>query len=275
MDNNIHTFTAPSAEFPDYFDGANIRSAVDFKIATARPYLVKGMLLEGQVSLLCGPPNTGKTAVAASIAAHVARGMDMGRRRVRKGGVFYIAAEDATGVLERAYPFMNGSGERPGAFMVSGKPIDLRDGSDVASLIRWIESWKKAEGHERVMVFVDTLNLSVGDGDENSARDMSRAIGNAQLIAQRTRAHVMIVAHVPVADKGRPRGSTALEGNCDTVLILRKHEGDSMDRNIVHVMPSKQRSMPKVQTVSFELVAETVGADEDGEAITVAKALLL
>lgn len=259
----------------DYFDMADIRSAMDFDIEAARPSLVKGMLLERQVSLLCGPPNLGKTSVAASIAAHIARGEDMGTRRVRKGGVFYIAAEDPTGVLERAYPFMNGSAATFNDFLVSSTPIDLRQDSVIDGFIRGLNRWKEQAGHERILVVFDTLNLSVGDGDENSARDMSRAMSNAQRIAARTAAHVMIVAHVALADENRPRGSSALSGNCDTILVLQRLGDEEAELSVVQAVPKKQRSIPRATTFAFEIAAHPVCHDEDGDFVTVAKAVPL
>lgn len=274
MDHNVYQL-AQQDDSTDYLDWADIRSAADFDIDAGRPALVKGLLLEKQVSLLCSPANTGKTSVAASIAAHIAQGKDLGSRRVRKGGVFYIAAEDATGVLERAYPFIKGSTAQTDDFLVSGSPVDLRDDAAIGGLIRGLHRWKERAKHERILVVFDTLNLSVGDGDENSARDMSRAMGNAQRIAAETSAHVMIVAHVPKADSSRPRGSTALEGNCDTVLVLRRVEDEDGDMNIVQAVPTKQRSIPRKTTFAFEIASHPVCKDEDGDQVTVAKAVPL
>lgn len=63
----------------------------------------RDLLLSGEVSMLVGPSNTGKTAVAIQLAHHVATGTPLLGRDVRQGMVLYIAAEGARSVLTRAH----------------------------------------------------------------------------------------------------------------------------------------------------------------------------
>lgn len=119
-----------------------------------------------------------------------------------------------------------------------------------------------------MLIVFDTLNLCIGDGDENSARDMSRVIGNAQRLARATRAHVMIVHHTSAADAGRPRGSTAMHGNADTLLVLRRAQGEQGE-SLVLLTQEKQRSVQKGKPLVFSITGLEVGEDEDGETITV------
>lgn len=82
--------------------GRPLMSANAFQIDANRPYVVKHLLLARQVSMLCGAPNTGKSAVLACISAHVAMGRDFAEHRVRRAVVVYVAAEDPNGIGERA-----------------------------------------------------------------------------------------------------------------------------------------------------------------------------
>jgi len=122
-----------------------------------------------------------------------------------------------------------------------------------------------------VLVF-DTLNLCLGDGDENSSRDMGRAISNAQRLARNQNVHVMIVHHATHSDPGKPRGSSAMTGNVDTLLTLNAAETQSGEK-VIEVQQPKQRSMPKGKSLLFDLTAVEIGVDTDGDPITLPLAL--
>jgi hypothetical protein len=121
------------------------------------------------------------------------------------------------------------------------------------------------------MVVYDALNLCIGDGDENSARDMGRAIGNAQELARDTKAHVLIVHHTTATDPTKPRGSSAMVGNVDTVTVLRAVESDD-GRSITLLTQEKQRSQKKGSPICFEIGEYEIGYDDDGDRQTVAMA---
>ena len=99
-----HNF-GPQSSFPS-FRGHCPVSANNFAISLNRPYIVKGLLLAGQVGMFAGPSNMGKSSISACLAAHVAMGRDVGDMRVNRSAVIYAAAEDAEGIQERAFPFM-------------------------------------------------------------------------------------------------------------------------------------------------------------------------
>ena len=147
-------------------------------------------------------------------------------------------------------------------------PVNLADDVEMKAFENAAHKFRRSVSADELLIVFDTLNLCIGDGDENSARDMSRVIGNAQRIARETRAHVMIIHHTSAADAGRPRGSTVMHGNVDTLLVLRK--ADSRDgETLVLLTQEKQRSVRKGKPLVFEIGATEAGEDEDGEMITV------
>lgn len=90
---------------PGLILGKPLLCATTFQVGLNREYLVKGLLLSSQVSILVGPPNTGKSSVVACIAASIAMGRAVGDARVKRGAVLYVAAEDPNGIAERAHGF--------------------------------------------------------------------------------------------------------------------------------------------------------------------------
>lgn len=246
--------------------GQRLLRAPDYKVVS-RPYIVKGLLLASQVSLLVGPPNIGKSSVIAAICAHVSMGRTIGRQRVSRAAVLYVAAEDADGIAERAAGFWGHDEGESAKLYILAHAVNLTDDAQMNVFLAEAKRFLTATGADQLMVVFDTLNLCLGDGDENSARDMSRAIGNAQRLARETRAHVLIVHHTSAADAAKPRGSTAMQGNADTVLVLR--QTDDASAKIVVLTQEKQRSQQKGKPLAFELRPFDVGVDTDGETITV------
>lgn len=257
---------APRA--PEQFLGKPLISAAKFRPDLNRPYLAKNLLLENQVSLLVGPPNIGKSSVVAALAASISTGRAVGKMPVKRAAVLYVAAEDPNGIAERAYGYFQSEAADVADFEIYGWPVDLSDEREMDSFAREAVELVKRRAADRLLIVFDTLNLCIGDSDENSARDMGRVVGHAQMLARKTRAHVMIVHHTSVADNGRPRGSTAMHGNIDTMLVLRKVEGQG-DETLVLLTQEKQRSVRKGKPLLFEVGALYAGEDDDGEKITV------
>lgn len=254
------------------FMGTKLVSVNKMGRIKVRPYLVKDLLLFGQVSILAGPPNTGKTSIIASIAAHSAAGQPLGKRQVAKAATLYVAAEDPQGVAERGSAILKRQRRRKLPFDIIDRAIDLTDRAEMIKFSVEIGQYMKRRRLRRLFIVFDTLNLCIGDGDENSARDMGRAISNAQRVARTHNAHVLIVHHSTASEPGRPRGSTAMIGNTDSLLILA--DGANEDgRQFIVVKQEKQRSMRKGDPLLFELQAIEVGKDTDGDPITLPMAL--
>lgn len=252
--------------------GRQLVSANSFQIDTHRPYIVKNLLLGRQVSMLCGSPNTGKSAVISCIASHVAMGRDFAGYKAQRAGVVYVAAEDPNGIGERAFPYMTAASQSTAPFYILGRSLDLSNPNEVNKFIGDMMNLLAGTGLEHLLIILDTMNLCIGDGDENSARDMGRAIGSAQRIAQATGAHVLISHHTSGHDKSRPRGSTAMDGNVDTMLILHRADA-SHPEGVVFITQEKQRSVRKGQPITFKIDAFDAGVDSEGDQITVPMAV--
>lgn len=250
------------------FLGKPLLSVAKFRPEINRPYLAKNLLLEAQVSLLVGPPNIGKSSVVAALAASISTGRALGKIAVKRGVVLYTAAEDRNGVAERAFGFFQTHAADIADFEIHGSPVDLTDEGEMKRFAGEAAIFARERRAERMLIVFDTLNLCIGDGDENSSRDMSRVIGHAQRLARMTRAHVMLVHHTSLADNGRPRGSSAMHGNIDTMLVLRKVDGQG-DASFVLLSQEKQRSVPKGKPILFEIGSFFIGVDDEGERITV------
>ena len=64
--------------------------------------------------------------------------------------------------------------------------LNMRDQDEIEEFAEYAIDFRDHWGCERLLIIIDTLNLSIGDGDENSARDMSEVVRNAQRLAKST-----------------------------------------------------------------------------------------
>lgn len=263
--------TATNALPTPAFNGRSPVSANKFQINPNRPFIVKGLLLAGQVGMIAGEPNLGKSAIMSCIASHVAMGRDMGGMKVKRAAVLYIAAEDPEGILERAYPYMHKAPDGAAAFEVLDVVPDLTDPRAVKEFLKYAEAFREYHQCDDLMIVFDTLNLSIGDADENSARDMSRVFRHAQFIAKSSGAHVLFIHHVGTSDRARPRGSSAMTGTLDTLLTLVKAEDEV--GSAAMLLQKKQKRIPKGEALAFRIQPFEAGTDDEGDVFTVPMAV--
>lgn len=246
------------------FLGRKARHISEIPMNVNRPYLVKGLILPKQVSVLAAAPNTGKSCIVGALLAHLVQGKPFAGHRVRRAAALYIGAEDPDGIAVRCNSdFATEEDKTNCEFMVYDRAIDMSKYDVPKRFIKEVKAFKKRITADRLIIVFDTLTLSIGTADENNAGDMTIVMANARELAQETGAHVMFVHHTSAADPRKARGSTALVGNPDTVFVLKP-----VSKNRVLTESVKQRSMPKGDDIGFEIEAIYYGRDDDGDIVT-------
>ncbi|MEM7095109.1 MAG: AAA family ATPase [Actinomycetota bacterium] len=211
-------------------------------------HLLESLLVSDSLAVLYGPPKSGKSFVALSMAWAVASGSPwLAEYPVAQGPVIYNAAEGVSGFPARICALQRGQVGLPEDFRFLRDAVQLgdrhKDLSDLLSLV--------AENRPRLVV-VDTLARSIVGLDESSSRDMGCAIDAIDAIRQAGSGHttVLVVHHSGKDVRKGMRGSNALVAAADTVLQLRSSRSRGLQ---LHT--EAQKDMAEAPPISLELEA--------------------
>ncbi len=237
---------------------ARMVRATDVRPLLDSPYLVKGWLDRGAMSVVYGESNVGKSFFALSIAHAVSKGELWAGCRVAGGHVFYVASEGGRSFVNRVAAL-----DRPSdRLVVIPVSIDLcgsvLDAEAIASLVT-----EAAEEHgEPALLVIDTLARSMGQGDENAAPDMGAFVRNVDVIRDKKAAHVMVIHHSGKDRAKGARGHSSLRAATNTEIELTTEGG------IVVAEAKKQRDMAKGRRFAYRLTEVDLGKDQDGDSVT-------
>ncbi len=227
------------------------------------PYLVKGLFDRGQMIVLWGPPGSGKTFAALSLAAHIGAGQRWAGRRVKRGKVLYICAESTRKRLENrtralldAYPDLAGTD----LFLVPLTLDLLRGDADIVSVLAACEQM-----HDVALIVVDTLAVTFGGGDENSPEDMGLYVSNMKLLKDRTGAAILIVHHCGKDEAKGMRGHSSLLGALDGELAVERP--DPKQPRIFKAGKLREGES-FCDLFTFNLDVKEIGTDPDGDPVT-------
>jgi hypothetical protein len=236
--------------------GLRLLSPGECASAVAPPYIVKGLIAEGDVGCIFGPPGAGKSIIAPHIGYAVAQGRAAFGKRTRQGGVFYIAAEDVHGMRGRVHALQLRHGDAPGFYVVDGIG-SLLEKADVDALRGLVEQ------HKPKLIFIDTLAVACPGIDENTSQDMGRVVDMARSLSKLGPA-VILIHHDTKDGNGTPRGHSVLNGTLDMSLHLGRMDDSKVIRG--KLVKNKRGSLD--HTLAFRIDAPTIGTDEDGDPVT-------
>lgn len=233
----------------------------DIEPSLTDSYIIKGLLGDGALSVVYGPSNSGKTFFALDLAYHIAIGASWRGRRVRGGGVLYLAAEGGKGLVNRVAALRKAHGVCDVPLAVRRAGLDLlRSESDLQHLVDLA-----AEVNQRSplrVIVVDTLSRVIAGGDENAASDMTALIRNLGAIQKHTGAHVCLIHHSGKDTARGARGHSSLRAATDTEIEVQCEEDDRA------AIVSKQRDYQGGECFAFALKSVDLGTDQDGDAIS-------
>lgn len=223
-----------------------------------RGYVVKNVIAPGQLGCIFGQPGAGKSVLAPHLAYAVAQGRAAFGQRTKKGGVFYVCAEDEAGMRQRVAALRKRHGAAPDFHLVAGVSslLDPERG-DLARL------QQLAEEHKPSLIVVDTLAAAAPGLDENASADMSRIVDAMRSLTLQGAA-VLLVHHSPKSGD-TPHGHSVLNGALDMSMLVA---ADPAAEGVIRGQLQKNRNGPCTLDIAFRIDAAAMGQDEDGDAVT-------
>lgn len=234
--------------------------ASGFASATALPWIIKGILPQAGLAVLYGASGAGKSFAILDMAMAIARGCEWRKRKVRAGGVCYVAAEGAGGFRKRltAYAQANELDLTGLPFWVLGAAPNLMEPQDAKDLIKGI----RALGQPVSLVVVDTLAQATPGANENAGEDMGKALGYCKRIHAATGALVLLVHHSGKDQAKGARGWSGIRAACDAELeVTRELTGRC-------IRLTKSKDGEDGLEFGFDLDVVQLGVDEDLDPIT-------
>jgi hypothetical protein len=222
-------------------------------------FLVDGMIVEGSLVELVGPPGTMKTFLAIDLGFRIAAGhkLWLGQAIYRQGPVVYVLGEGAGRFKHRKDVWRQVFKEAgPLPVYVVARPLDLRNSEQVQQLVEQVKVFNP------IVIFFDTRSRNLPGAEENSAKDMGEAIAACDLIKEATGATVVTLHH-PTKDETTARGSGAWKGAVDLELWVKE------TNKIYELSVGKAKDADDSLTIHFyKEIHELAGVFENGQPVT-------
>lgn len=232
----------------------------EIRLSSEPPWLVSGLVPRVGLTVVWGPPKSGKSFWVFDLSLHVALGREYRGRRVRQGSVVYCAFEGQAGIGARAEAFRQRFlAESTACVPFYLQPVRIDLSGEHRELIEAISSEPKAE--QPVLVVLDTLNRSMR-GSESSDIDMSAYVKAADAIRSAFDCAVIIIHHSGI-DVSRPRGHTSLTGAADAQISIKRTASQGLASTVEFM-----KDGPEGDTLASRLESVVVGVDQDESAIT-------
>ena len=228
-------------------------------------YLLKGWLGRGQMSVMYGPSNVGKSFVALDMAWSIASGTEWHGARCKGGPVLYLATEGGGTFKHRVYAIKTRRDDKDVPLYVRPSPVDLlRPDADLDELIQLCDEIKTQTGEDCAAIVVDTVSRAMAGGNENGPEDMTAFIANIDALRAATGAHCMLVHHSGKDLAAGARGHSSLRAATDTEIELEVSKEDDLR----FARATKQRDMATGAEFAFTLKVVDLGLDEDMDMVT-------
>jgi hypothetical protein len=228
--------------------------ALDDVATAAEPaWLINRLLPARGLACVVGAPKCGKSFLTTDMLGSVARGVPYAGRDTLQGPVIYLTGEGVSGFKRRLIAMRRHHGIEGQAvpfFMIENVPdLGSERSVDLPALLNELDRFLLEQQIRKPRAIVlDTVARCMGDGDENTAKDMGRFVNRCSAIERHFGCVVVVVHHVG-KDPGRGgRGSNALNGAADVTMLVEKVE------NYTKVRIDEMKDGPEGQEWRFRLI---------------------
>ena len=227
----------------------------DLKKVPELEWRVKKVFPKKGLASIYGPSQSGKTYLAIDMALHIALGIDWFGNRVHSTEIVYCILEGEYGLKNRvkAWEIAN-SKSCPANFKTFLDPFRINNAQDIEDFARILP--------KECVVFIDTLNRSAPDADENSSKDMGLIIDGMKKIQSQCEGLVICVHHTGKDVSKGLRGHSSLLAALDSAIQVERTQ------TLRSWTLAKSKEGEDGKTVGFQLNTHQLGKDRDGDSIT-------
>lgn len=195
----------------------------ELKDTPHKQWLAEGLIGKGDLVVLTGEPNVGKTFVALWLAAHLLRGDGAvgGRFPIKSvAKVAYACGEKWGGFVARCRAALADAEVTPGQNLVVFKDVPqlFRDTDGAVTQDRFEDELRDLMPQGVDLLIVDTLSAATLGMDENAAGDMKSVVHATKGLRDRLGCAVLLLHHPAKGRKTGLRGSGVLEGAADAII---------------------------------------------------------
>jgi hypothetical protein len=186
-------------------------------------WIVKGILESGALCMIFGGSGTCKSFFAIALSACIATGKDFFGHKVKKGAVYYIAAEGSAGITRRfrAWAQENKTNITNAPVYRYTGAVNLLCATD--TLIKALENAIENENEPPTLAVIDTWSRSLAGDDSDTG---VAADGLAKLDVIRAKfpgLAIVIIHHTGHHDKNRARGAYLIHAAVDSEFKIEKN----------------------------------------------------
>lgn len=188
-------------------------------------WLVDGMIKQQSLVMFGGMPSGGKTYLAVELMLSVASGKPfLGLHEVKQGDAVFVACEGRDSVLRRigAWSHLkNGGIDVDNAYISSRElVVNAPDTADI-SIEQYVREMEAGDIRPKV-IFIDTMNYSLGSSKENDANDMTNYFSRIAHGLINKFGCVVVLLHHTSKDGADIRGSSTIRGALDSLFLVSR-----------------------------------------------------
>ena len=243
-----------------------VENITDCRWQSIQDYLVKGLIIRGQLAWLTGDSNAGKSPLILEMAAHIAKGEAWRGRRVRRHHCLYLATEGAAGMSNRMEALKRVHG------VTEAIPLDLRVGplslvasrKDTQRIIATCNERARSFGVDPGLVVIDTMSHTLDGRDDSDQEAVRKFLAHCKEIVAATGAALVVVSHPPKGSGSIVRGTGLQINDVDLNMFV---EYDKATKVRTFRTP-RTKDYGEIQPIKFTCGEFVLGCDQDGDAVT-------
>lgn len=219
------------------------------------PYLIDGILPKGALTLLVGPPKSGKTFVGLELCLAVISGQPLfGNEKwicEKPGSVLYVVEENSRYALTSRLKKMGFTDDMSSRFALMHLQTVRLDESESADELR-----RDINRLQPDLVVLDPFaNFHLQD--ENSSQGVQKVLQAITRMSQGVPDTTFVVVHHTGKNGERSRGSSAIWGRMDLQFLVQPVEEDRADKVVVRVS-GREVDPNLINSINLELDSSTL-----------------